>query len=200
MMMKSMMGLKNPKVESYETINELIYEVGCSNFPNYTLVGTSDSSIIYNNIFKSSIGSLLFDSLGNRLCRLDKKKCTGVVLSELFKSGTGNDFILCQNDTANLTHVLKELQLVCGSQYEKKHDYYLVFYWSRFLGGERRVKDNLKWIKSISNNSEHDIAVILVNTDLQESWGLKKGDKMKLKIKFIGNKSASVILGEIPYI
>ncbi|MDL2289783.1 hypothetical protein LJB95_00065 [Paludibacteraceae bacterium OttesenSCG-928-F17] len=57
----------------------------------------------------------------------------------------------------------------------------------------------MEWLLKLKDESPYDINLVFVNTDLQADWGLQEGKKIKVKIKYRGDKSASLDFGKIPY-
>ncbi len=200
LLVKKTAGFRDIKVESKESISKFLTKTKSPLHNNYILKGSNDSIVIFNNIKKSFNNEiLLFDSTGIKYCYSGDETCTGVQLKEAIYEFDKN-YQPCVIDTFNFINFLTNIESIdtsSNSQGLVKADYYLIVFWSKFFG--RKKMKEIEWLNSLQNESKKEIAIIFVNTDLQTSWGLEEGKKMKLKLKFKGDKSASLKFGKIPY-
>jgi len=195
---KTLAGVRNPKVETKESIIKFLDKTGYGFDYVFTLKGEKDSAIIINNVTSGFGTAFLFDSLGTRYCLKSNGMCGGSIIYNTFEDVEAY-FDPCSNDSLKLHHFLSKMEpLYSNLEYSlpNNHKYYLIITWSKFY----KRNFNFKYLKKLKEESKADVEVIWVNADLQESWGLKKGKKMKFKIKFLGNGEGELIFKKIPYI
>jgi hypothetical protein len=196
---KKIAGLKNPVVETKESTIRFLNKIDYPTTNTYILGGSNDSSQIINNILKClSQDVLLYNNIGVRYCYKSKEKCNGVKLKNAV-SDVLQYYEPCKSDTITMQEVISTFEpLDLDNTTRSEPDYFLIIYWSKFYGGKKRMTEVLDLL-SLKNTSIYNISIILVNTDLQADWGLEKGKRLKLKFKFLGQKSASLEFGRIPY-
>lgn len=196
---KKIAHIKNPKVESSNTI---INYLNKNNIPlenNYLLKGNQDSTTIYNNLlngFKSEI--LIFDKKGIKYCYQGTDKCTGKQLKQAYVNFQ-NSYKPCEKDSTLLNTILTNFQPLTEDSNLKVSDYYLIIYWNKYFGSKNKIGEDYTWLQTMKKDSDLDISILLVNTDLQTDWGLVEGKKMKIKFRLKSMKSASIEFGKIPY-
>lgn len=81
-----------------------------------------------------------------------------------------------------------------------KSDYYIVVYWTKFVGKRFGYKDGISNMeKDIKNDTlkKHSITLLKINTDLQESWGMKSKGKMSVKVK-VKKQEGEFVFGALP--
>ncbi|MDL2289782.1 hypothetical protein LJB95_00060 [Paludibacteraceae bacterium OttesenSCG-928-F17] len=126
----SLLGLKNPVVETKETINSYISESGCDMTNNFVLRYTDpDSTTVINNILKS-LGSdfLLFDSSGVRYCYNQAEKCAGVRLENALMNIESN-FEPCVEDSLHYDNILLNLEpLTSNDRLSSNSEYQMIYY------------------------------------------------------------------------
>lgn len=197
---KKIAGLKNPIVETRESTKEFLKKIDYPTTNTYILSSSNDSAQIINNIMKClSQDVLLYNNIGVRYCYKSKEKCDGVKLKNAF-SDVLQYYEPCKTDTITMQEIMSSFEPLDldNTILSESEEYFLIIYWSKFYGGKRRLDGDLELL-SLKNTSKYNISIILVNTDLQTEWGLEKGKRLKLKFKFLGQKSASIEFGRIPY-
>lgn len=180
----------------------LVNKSGCSFAHNYMLKCESDSLSIFKSIALNGNNEVyVFDGKGRRYCYSsnDSISCSGSMLELVFHQFQEN-FEPCINNSISLEQLQQRFIPIVATDELILHDssYYLVYYWSKFFGGKRQYKENLMWLKSMQMESPLNFTILMVNTDLQEAWGLEPGKKMKIKLK-INSHGGSVTFGKIPY-
>lgn len=202
LVIRKIAGLHDPVVETPESIVQFVNESGCSHSHNYLLKSKSDSASIFSNLFMCGEGRiLLFDNAGNRYCyaKDDSVSCPGNLFQMAFASLDTN-FAPCINDSLTLSGYLEKLEPILATSELSFADstYYLIYYWSKFLGGKRKFKEEVMWLRGMQQSSPYNITILAVNTDLQESWGLQPGRKLKMKLK-VNAHSGSAEFGPLPW-
>lgn len=202
LVIRKIIGLHDPVVETPETIAQFVKDCGCSYSHNYLLKSRSDSASILKSLFCCGEGKiLLFDNAGNRYCYVndDSVSCAGNLYKMAFATLDTN-FAPCADDSVKLSCYLEKLDPFMGTHELSFTDssYFLVYYWSKFLGGKRKYKDEVTWLTEMQLSSPYNITILAVNTDLQESWGLQAGKKLRMKLK-VNYRGGSAEFGKIPY-
>lgn len=196
---KKIAQIRNPKVESSNTITNFLNKNNIPLENNYLRKGNQDSTFIYNNLlngFKNEI--LIFDKKGIKYCYQGTDKCTGKQLKQAY-SNFQNTYKPCEKDSTLLNTVLANFQPLINNSNLKASDYYLIVYWNKYFGSKNKIAEDYTWFQSMKKDSDIDISILFVNTDLQTDWGLIEGEKMKIKFKLKSMKSASIEFGKIPY-
>ena len=208
--------IRDARVENKETINKYLTD---ENYPltyNYVLASDGDTMSIVSNHLKSFNSEILiFDRAGNKYCYFpdagsfdiqyisesSEKACPANVLRIAFDDFE-NNFSICAIDSTKLSSYLLDMEPIGNSisnPLDDIHDYYLVKYWSKNLGRKSDIKYNINNLASLHNETKYDIGVILINTDLQEDWGLKKNGKWKIKFKMNNKYEGGLKFGDLPY-
>jgi len=195
-----MLGLKSPRVETKSTISEFLSKNGLSIENQYVLKGTNDSVQIYNNIMRCFNNEIyLFDSNGCKYCYKGDQKCTGIQLRNLFNDFE-NNYQPCLSQKIVLDSILNRISPLNDKINSDSTDevYCLYMYWSKFFKGKKRLKEDMNWLSDLQKNSKTKIRIIFINTDLQEDWGLIKGEKLNLKFSMTGKKAGEFEFGTLP--
>lgn len=192
--------MKSPRVETKSTISEYLSKNGLSTENQYVLKGSKDSIQIYNSImmcFNSEV--YLFDNKGCKYCYKGDKKCTGIQLRNLF-SDFENNYYPCVSQKLVLDSILNRISPLSDTVFSDStnEEYYLYMYWSKFYKGKKRLKEDMNWLTDLQKNSNTRIRIIFINSDLQEDWGLKKGEKLDLNFRMIGKKAGEFEFGYLP--
>ncbi|OMP32298.1 hypothetical protein BKM32_04405 [Mangrovimonas sp. DI 80] len=194
--------IKDPKVENTETIKafQQKHEYPTTN----SLILVADTTAILQSMLKGlSSGYQIFNSKGELLCYNGQSTCSGEQFRQFLKTSS-ETFTHCNDKNLTLDSVLAQTydlnnQPVQRKQFENT-DYYIVSYWAKFLGGKRGYEDAVLWMEEelAKNTTDTSVTFIKINTDLQESWGMKAGEKVRLKIKQKGSEG-TIKLSELPY-
>jgi hypothetical protein len=59
------------------------------------------------------------------------------------------------------------------------------------------LKEDLNWLLNLKKNSELNVVVVFVNSDLLEDWRLEKSKELPIKFKKEGNQ-LSLDFGKLP--
>jgi hypothetical protein len=164
-------GLKNPKVESRESINEYLTE----------------------NKFDIKTG--------DKYCFLGTEECSGVQMQEAFKNFEENYSPCTDESEPKLKDFLNILVNQNGEAVKAdslpEAEFYLFQTWNTYVESKKRFKENLLWLEELGKYSDK-IAIIYVNTDLLDEWGLERGKKLPIKIRRDGKRSVSMYFGKLP--
>lgn len=186
-------GFKNPKVETKESVQEYLNEIESPFEYTYILKSTSDSLIMYNNLFSKINTATLYNSQGSPLAYDGSATCGGTQLSHTFEDPESYYETATKDSISLNTQLSSFVRIDANKQTEilPKADYYYVIYWSKFFGKKKNQMEDFIWTDSSRLKSDKNIVVLLVNTDMQESWGLKKEGKIKLKMHTEKSKDGS---------
>lgn len=196
---KKATGIKNPVVESNTDINKYLKIVN-NNFNNSYRINIKEKndSTIIKAIFSSFQSPIILNKSFSELCYLNNEKCTGIKLINAFKN-IDSTYSVCDPEK-NYLEKIKDLELISNQPLDtSKSDFYIVYFWSKFYTTTKKFMEDLKWLQELKNNSSENIDVLLVNCDLNESWGLKRKEELKIKFKFMKKKQGSFEIGDIPY-
>lgn len=206
LVIRKIIGLHDPVVETHYTISAFIIESGKTFDYNYIIKSKTDSTSIFKNLFLCGANQImLFDSMGTRLYyeNQDSMSCQGNLYKiafnnpQIFKAGL-NDTV-CLHDYLNrYTPITTNGDPEWDAVRITPSSFYLVYYWSKFMGGRRKYIDEIKRLQELQMKSNFKISIIGVNTDLQEDWGLIPGKKMKMKLKIRGH-GGTADFGPLPY-
>lgn len=176
-------GIHNPKLENRKTLTRFLekHEVHYDD-----LYVFRDSQAIYTYYKRKAIipDAHFFDSKGQFLnYRIDTtSSCNASV--DAFIASLGNNPRMPLPDNRKL--LSEELRLLTNSDGKgidmhnlPSADYFVVFYFSKFLG--KVSTDHIKlWLEEISKNRKVKIQYYLVSTDFLDSWGMTKKDIRKI--------------------
>ncbi len=194
--------IKDAKVENTKTIKHFL-EKNKFNLNNQYII-KADTNTAYNALFKSLGGEFkIFDKNGNSLCYNGISGCSGVQFRQLMENKI-DSFKLCTMGTFTLQNVLNETYDLndkpFNTQKLAKADYYIIVNWAKFVGAKKGYNDNIVWMEKLINKRDTSalkINFIKINTDLQENWGLQKGKKVKIKLRF-NKKGVQTNLPKLP--
>lgn len=197
-------GLKDPKVESRESINEYLTENKFDIETYYLRVENKrDSTEIFNRFllgFNSDV-YLFHAKTGHKYCFLGTEECSGVQMQEAFKSFEENYSPCTDESEPKLKDFLNILVNQNGEAVKAdslpEAEFYLFQTWNTYVESKKRFKENLLWLEELGKYSDK-IAIIYVNTDLLDEWGLERGKKLPIKIKRDGKRSVSMYFGKLP--
>jgi len=173
--LKSLYGIKKPKVESERSILKYASKKGLLQDNIFTLTQDDWTWAVQNISFAKSIPDIMvFDKNGNLLKYREESQCNAKAFSFLSSLTKENKFeydsLLTMKD---LTTKLKDLKGNNTSfTINDSTDYYVFIFWAVWIG--RLNKDNVKeWETDALNNKNCSIKVIKVNMDKQEWWDKK---------------------------
>lgn len=170
---KLILGVRSPKVQTTTKIQNFLKK---NNSIDSTLTLTK-KSFIHKISQSSNYFSKweLFDKNGYKLIPIDSnvKSCNGYTHS-FFKNLPNSKYSV---DTSNCifldSTIIKHLTLLNRTQAEieksEKFDYYLVIYWSTFMGKYSSDLFNLE--KIAQNNTNTLISTIKINMDFKDYYG-----------------------------
>jgi hypothetical protein len=79
-------------------------------------------------------------------------------------------------------------------------DFYVVVFWAKFAGRTFGYKEGPKYYEDEIKKEtlkKHSITLIKINTDLQESWGMKPNGKMSVKVR-VHKDEGDFVFGKLP--
>lgn len=196
------MMTKNPRVENPQSIQGFLNKHQYSTTNSFLL--QSDSDQVYKNLLLPILANYyVFNKYGELLCFNGNESCSGTQFRYL-NTNYKDSFAVCKNDSIHLGIIIKslvnlQLEPLDVSQIPKS-DYYIVTYWSKFLGNKRGYEDGVAWMEEEIKNSsaEYTITLLKVNTDLREDWGMKPKGKARLKFN-VKDEKLEIKLDKIPY-
>ena len=187
---KTLVGFKNPKVETKATVLEYLDDNKIEHDTYFRTVKKEKDSIeIYRNLifgFNSEI--LIFDKNGTKYCYNGNEECSGVQLRSAFENFESN-YKPCidTTKTVSLDLFLSRLQDKNGNPILKSDlpdaDYYFFNCWNKYAGRSKMIKEDIDWLYELNQNTSNKIEIILINTDLLEEWGLEEGGELPLKFR-----------------
>lgn len=200
---KTLAGFKNPKVETKESVARFLSEVNDTEktfFLGITKPG--DSTAVFNNfIFGFNSDLYLYSKSGEKYCYKGTEECSGIQLQGAFKDFDEN-YLPCQDESDNLETFLKRIVDSNGNPVEvsslPEADYYIFETWNKYSGSQKRLKEDFEWYNGLKKNSDFNVAVMFVNTDLLEEWGLEKGGELPIKFKKEKGRTMSLRFGKLP--
>ena len=176
----------DPTVENTSTIKAFLTAGNFSQENSLILKGDS-ASALGNMLQGMTNGYFVFDSVGNHLSYNGASTCKGVQFQELIK-GNDKNFIRGKEEFSLLdilgnSYTLSEKDITMKDLAPAK--YYVVSYWAKYMGGTKNYKSDVQFMEDQIKNSTPAgmFTFVKVNTDLQESWGMKPGGKGKLEFK-----------------
>jgi len=208
---KKLSGFKDPKVENKESVNKFVIKNDLEIENNYFLSVNSVSDkdeITGNFLFSVSQSMLIYDNEGKRYCYNGTEECSGVQMQQM-SSDFKNTYSICEKDQideyfrfSDLGTFLERLTDSSGNKITRndlpKTEFYIFELWNKYSQKKKHIREGFKWSKDLAQKSDVDFAIIYVNTDLLEEWGLEKGQKVKAKFKY--NKgSFSMNFGKFPW-
>ncbi|MEY5001037.1 MAG: hypothetical protein RLZZ211_1073 [Bacteroidota bacterium] len=160
------LGIKNPKIESYRSINSFLDKQNLDKLHSFVLSDSIYIGLITNHQ-KYFATYEVYDASMKKLILVDslKKECYGSITKELVYLEKGS----WKEDTAGpvkLQNLLKELKSTSNSIIPSIADknYNIVFYWSKFMG--KYTKSILQIAKEIEDNPNYNI--MFINMDIND--------------------------------
>ena len=203
---KTVVGFKNPKVLTVNEIKSITKETFKTKaITDLYYKGVKDSTAIMDVIANSFNGDILvFDSKGKQKCLASQSTCSGIQLTEL--ETKGSDLITdCEIESPlKIQEVLKNTfyinndKTVDSSHFSNKA-YTFVYYWSSFISSKKRMQEDFEYFESRLKKSKIAYNIIRINCDLNETWNLKKGKKIKLSFQKVDKRKYDLTFGKIPW-
>ena len=170
--LKKYYGIRNPKVETEESLRKYLKRKGINSNNVYT-VSYKD----YKDIMKQIGGIpeiLIFDKNGRNIIYKEEGQCNAYAFN--FIEELSKDIEFKYNDSLRLDDYFSKLKDFEGNpvtiKKDESADFYLFIFWTRYSG--RLNKDHVKvWEEQAINNKKSKIKVIKVNLDMQKWWEQK---------------------------
>lgn len=200
---KNLAGFKNPQVENKQELSFYFSEV-LPDEPTYFMKVDSignQMEILNNIVLGMNAELLLFSASGEKYCYLGTEECGGIQMQEAFKNCKEN-YLPCEEENAlTLDSYLEKLTDIKGKKLHKadliKADFYIFQNWNTYSGSKKKLKEDINWLLDLKKNSDLNVALIFVNGDMLEEWGLEKNGELPLKFKKEG-KQFTMTFGELP--
>ena len=200
---KTLAGFKNPKVEDKKELS-IYFATVFPNEPTYFMnvkEKGNQEEIINNILLGMNYKLLLFKATGEKYCYLGTDECGGIQMQNAFKNFDQN-YAPCKED--NGLSMNTYLSIICdlsGKSIEKealpKADYYIFQNWNKYSGSRKKLQEDINWLLDLKKNSDLNVAIIFINGDMLEEWGLEKNGELPLKFKKEG-KEFTMTFGELP--
>ena len=201
---KTLAGFKNPKVEEKEELVSFFAEVLPSQKTYFMTVNEVGNKMdILNNIVLGLNSEILLfnSSTGEKYCYQGTEECGGIQMQNAFKNFDQNYFTCKDSSGLNLSSYLEKIIDVSGKKIAKeelpKADYYIFQNWNKYSGSKKKLQEDVNWLLDLKKNSELNVAIIFVNGDMLEEWGLEKNGELPLKFRK-ENGGFSMTFGELP--
>ena len=192
--------IRDAKVENTASIQK--FQLDNHYDTSNSFIVKADTATAMKWIEKGIAGYEIYNNKGEWVEFTGKTTCGGSIF-QFFLEGKLDSFKL---DTTQLS-----LQKVLDSCYNynnqnktiydlPKTDYYVVVYWSKFIGRKFGYKQAVGFMESdIKDDTlkKHSITLLKVNTDLQESWGMQPKGRMSVKVKVRKNEG-DFVFGKLP--
>ena len=200
---KTLVGFKNPKVETKESILSYLSEIK-ENETTFFLKANKigDSITVYKNfLFGFNSDLFMFSKNGQKFCYQGTDECSGVQMKSAFENFEEN-YAACANDTTTtLSSFLDKLVDKNGESINSNAlppaEYYIFQSWNKYSSSSKRMKEDINWLYDLKKSTKHSIEILLVNTDLLEDWGLEKNGELLIKFRKKG-KSVDLTFGKLP--
>ena len=200
---KTLSGFKNPKVEDKKELSTYFATVLPNEQTFFMKVEKkgSEKEIINNILLGMNSELLLFKATGEKYCYLGTEECGGIQMQNAFENFNEN-YAPCKDDNGlNMNIYLTILCDINGKKIEKeelpKADYYIFQNWNKYSGSKKKLQEDVNWLLDLKKNSDLNVAIIFVNGDMLEEWGLEKNGTLPLKFKKDGDKF-TMTFGELP--
>ncbi len=149
----------------------------------------------------------IYDSLGYKLVFKNNNSCGSVQFKELYQSDSTNyqfkDVLIRNLNSQNIDSVFTVSESFNGKKYSIQDfsniDYFVIYYWSRFMTKPKRAQEDYKWFMSNVNRLKGKFQVIRINCDPNTKWGLIENKKIKARFKSKGDKEYEVLFSKIPF-
>jgi hypothetical protein len=195
---------RDPKVENPETVRDFLTKNNFST--DRILLAEADTASATKILLEALMGEqYYFNARGQRLCNTDADAatCHGKQSNNLL-AGKLDRFQACTDTSKSLQQILSTVTDLKGQPVQLADlpaaDHYILAYWQIFKDGKTGYTHNIEWLERAikADTSGRKITFIKVNADLQESWGMRKGGSMKLKLKKGKGKTMSMEIGDLP--
>lgn len=170
--LKKMYGVKNPEVESRESIIKYALSAGLDTSTIVT-VDTSSFVAAFKRIQNTIPEAEIFSKDGDNLAyKSESTDCNAGLFA--FIPHLRADTVYTKKDSFCLKEQLQSLRDLDGHKLSPAEnnntDYYLFIYWTKWTG--KLNKDHVKkWEKLASSNRNVRIKIFEVNMDFQNWWG-----------------------------
>jgi len=201
---KTLTGFKNPKVEEKKELTSYFAAV-LPNQPTYFMsvneVG-NEKEILNNIVLGLNSEILLFSgSSGEKYCYQGTEECGGIQMQDAFKNFHQN-YSPCKDNTLLTLHsYLEKIIDNNGKKITKEQlpeaDYYIFQNWNKYSGSKKKLEEDVNWLLNLKKNSDLNVAILFVNGDMLEDWGLEKCGELPIKFKKEGEKF-TMTFGELP--
>jgi hypothetical protein len=202
---KGLSGFKNPVVQNKEQLSNYFDEV----MPNentyfLSVEKVGDSAAIFDSFFFGFNSEMkIFSKTGQKYCYNGTSECSGSQMTSAFTSFDEKYQICTTESDETLAQMLSKLTDKAGNKIVindlPNADYYIFQNWDTYTNSKKRFKDDAEWIKNLKNNSTFKVAIIFVNGDLLEEWGLVKNEKLKTRFRKQGKGlDFSIDFGKLP--
>lgn len=200
---KNLAGFKNPKVEDKQELNNYFNEI-LPDDPTYFMkvneVG-NEMEILNNIILGMNSELLLFSASGEKYCYLGTEECGGIQMQNAFKNFNENYSPCKDENSLNMNTYIEKLIDINGKSITKeqlpKADFYIFQNWNKYSGSKKRLREDVNWLLDLKKKSDLNVALVFVNGDMLEDWGLEKNGELPLKFKKEG-KEINMTFGELP--
>lgn len=201
---KTLAGFKNPKVEEKQELTSYfatVFPTEKTYFMKVNEVG-NNMEIINNIVLGMNAELLLFSRVtGQKYCYLGTEECGGIQMQNAFKNFDQKYSPCIEDSTLNLSSYLGKITDIDGKSLTKeqlpKSDYYLFQNWNKYSGSKKKLKEDMNWLIDLKKKSDLNVALIFVNGDMLEEWGLEKNGELPLKFRKEGKKF-TMTFGELP--
>lgn len=204
--MKTMVGLKNPRVQTKSEVETYFKDVLPSEKTHFfTVHKVGDSATIYRNLMLGFNSEMkLFDRKGVRYCYQGTEECSGTQMTKAFAEFE-NNYKPCQYDTVKEAETLVDFLSIMVDVNGKRltmadlpeAEYYVIQNWNTYSGPKKHFHEDVQWLQTLRSNASNRSAIIFINGDLLVDWGLIAGEE--LPIKFKKNKDGYTLnFGKLP--
>lgn len=171
-------GIKDPKVESPETVQRQLRQWGLDTaIPNYHVMSLGHWKQLGKTFGTDMPEALFFDKNGRYVDYHLKADCNANVERFIDQLNPDTTLLPDPDTTRNLRQLLSHLQPPLPAL-NNNADYTAVFVWGRF--GGKVMKDHLRpWITHAQNQQKVKLQFFLLNMDFQDYWGYPLGEKVK---------------------
>ena len=177
-------SIKNPQVQTNEQIAKYLDDLDCPIQNTFVIDCEPDSVQIYSNLMKGFSNEILIYKDSVRYCYQGASRCSGVKLKATIDEFE-ESYSPCKNDTINFKNYLSKLTPLSQDnklQIEQGKIYFFA-HWTIFFGSKNSKKEDFEWFYEFKENYPEKYEIVLINTDLNEKWGLEKGKKMKMRFR-----------------
>jgi hypothetical protein len=200
---KTLAGFKNPKVEEKKELSAYFATVLPNESTYFMKVKEkgNQEEILNNILLGMNVDLLLFKSTGEKYCYLGTEECGGIQMQNAFKNFDQNYAPCKDGNGLSMNTYLSVLCDLSGKSIEKEDlpiaDYYIFQNWNKYSGSKKKLQEDVNWLLDLKKNSDLNVAIIFVNGDMLEEWGLEKNGELPLKFKK-ENGAFTVTFGKLP--